>query len=52
MQSRASELSKIGIDPAQLPNTESLTHTAVVLRFLPSGTIKREDLDPALVTSK
>lgn len=50
MRSQASELAKMGIEPVQLPNTEILTHADVVRRFLPSGSIRREDLDPGVVT--
>lgn len=50
MRSHVNALSLLGIDPVQQPNTEILTHADVVRRFVPSGLIKREDLDPGVLT--
>lgn len=49
MQSKTSALSNLGIDPVQQPNTVILTHADIVRRFVPSGLVKREDLDPGVL---
>lgn len=49
MQSTASDLTKLGIDPVQQPNTSILTHADIVRRFVPSALLKREDLDPGVL---
>ena len=48
-KSNGTSLSKLGIDPVQQPNTIILTHDDIVRRFLPSGLLKREDLDPGVL---
>lgn len=50
MRSHVNTLSQLGIDPVQQPNTEVLTHADVVRRFVPSALLKREDLDPGVLT--
>lgn len=50
MHSNVNALSQLGIDPVQQPNTEILTHADVVRRFVPSGLLRREDLDPGVMT--
>ncbi len=50
MRSHVNALSQLGIDPVQQPNTEILTHADVVRRFVPSALLRREDLDPGVVT--
>lgn len=49
MQSKVAALTQLGIDPVQQPNTVILTHADIVRRFLPSGLLKREDLDPGVL---
>lgn len=49
MKSNVAELSRLGIDPAQQPNTTILTQADVVRRFVPSALLKREDLDPGVL---
>ena len=49
MQSNVAALTQLGIDPVQQPNTTILTHADIARRFLPSGLLKREDLDPGVL---
>lgn len=49
MQSKVAALTQLGIDPVHQPNTVILTHADIVRRFVPSGLIKREDLDPGVL---
>lgn len=49
LQSDVAALTKLGINPTQQPNTVILTHDDVVRRFVPSGLLKREDLDPGVL---
>jgi len=49
MKSNAVDLSKLGIDPVQQPNTAILTQSDIVRRFVPSALLKREDLDPGVL---
>lgn len=49
MKSDVATLSKLGIDPVKQPNTTILTHDDIVRRFVPSGLLKREDLDPGVL---
>jgi hypothetical protein len=49
MKSNVASLTKMGIDPIQQPNTTILTHDDIVRRFVPSGLIEREDLDPGVL---
>jgi len=50
MKSNVTHLKELGIDPAKLPNTIILTHEEIVRRFVPSGVLKREDLEPGVLT--
>lgn len=49
MSSNAANLSQLGLNPVQYPNTVILTHPDVVRRFVPSGLLKREDLDAGVL---
>lgn len=49
MQSKVAALTQLGIDPVRQPNTVILTHADIVRRFVPSGLLKREDLDPGVL---
>ena len=49
IKSNGTSLSKLGIVPVQQPNTIILTHDDIVRRFVPSGLLKREDLDPGVL---
>ena len=49
MQSKIDAVTALGIDPVKQPNTVILTHADIVRRFLPSGLLKREDLDPGVL---
>jgi hypothetical protein len=49
MKSDVAALTKLGIDPIQQPNTTILTQADIVRQFVPSGLIKREDLDPGVL---
>jgi hypothetical protein len=49
MQSDAAALRKLGIAPPDYPNTVILTHADIVRRFVPSGLLKREDLDAGVL---
>jgi hypothetical protein len=50
MQSDVASLKSLGLDPARQPNTTILTQTEVVRRFVPSALLKREDLDPGMLS--
>ena len=50
MKSDVTTLSKLGIDPVKQPNTAILTHSDIVRRFVPSSLLKREDLDPGVLS--
>jgi len=50
MQSDVATLTRMGIDPIKQANTVILTHADVVRRFIPSALLKREDLDPGILT--
>jgi hypothetical protein len=50
MRSSRADLKTNGFDLAQHPNTTLLTHADVVRRFLPSSLLRREDLDPGILT--
>lgn len=49
MKSTVAALSQLGIDPVQQPNTVILRHPDVVRRFVPSGLLRREDLDSGVL---
>lgn len=49
MTSDLATLARMGIDPAQQPNTLILTHADIVRRFVPSALLQREDLDPGVL---
>jgi hypothetical protein len=49
MHSDVTALTQLGIDPIKQPNTVILTQADIVHRFLPSGLLKREDLDPGVL---
>lgn len=49
MKSNATELEKLGIAPPHYPNTVILTQADIVRRFVPSGLLKREDLDAGVL---
>lgn len=49
MHSKIDAVTALGIDPVKQPNTVILTHADIVRRFLPSGLLKREDLDPGVL---
>jgi hypothetical protein len=49
MSSDVATLTQLGIDPVKQPNTVILTQADIVHRFLPSGLLKREDLDPGVL---
>lgn len=49
MKSDRGTLEKNGFDPAKHPNTNILTHSDVVRRFVPTALLKREDLDPGIL---
>ena len=48
MVSRQDDLTRLGIDPAQLPNTTILTYADVLRRFAPGTSAAREDLDAGI----
>ena len=50
MKSDVTALTALGIDPVKQPNTAILTHSDIVRRFVPSALLKREDLDPGVLT--
>lgn len=50
MRSDRADLKAHGFDPVKHPNTTILTHADVVRRFLPSSLLRREDLDPGILT--
>ncbi len=50
MKSDVATLKSMGLDPATQPNTTILTQSEVVRRFVPIAVLKREDLDPGVLT--
>lgn len=50
MHSDRAQLQQNGFNPITHPNTTLLTHADVVRRFLPSSLLRREDLDPGILT--
>jgi len=50
MRSNVTALTQLGIDPLKQPNTRILTHDDIVRRFVPSALLKREDLDPGVLS--
>ena len=48
-ESTAKNLNNLGIDPDKHPNTSTLTHSDVVRRFVPSGVVTKDDLDPGII---
>ena len=50
MKSDVTTLKGLGLDPATQPNTTILTQSEVVRRFVPIAVLKREDLDPGVLT--
>jgi hypothetical protein len=49
MKSKRSALEKNGFNPLTHPNTKILTHSDVVRLLVPTGLLKREDLDPGIL---
>lgn len=49
MRSTKTESKKNGVDFAKQPNTKFLTHSDIVRLLVPTGILKREDLDPGIV---
>lgn len=49
MKSKRSALEKNGFNPVTHPNTKILTHSDVVRLLVPTGLLKREDLDPGIL---
>lgn len=49
MKSSRKAAEKDGIDFAKQPNTKILTHSDVVRLLVPTGLLKREDLDPGIL---
>ena len=49
MQSTKATLEKNGLDFAKQPNAKILTHSDIVRLLVPSGILKREDLEPGIV---
>jgi len=49
MKSDVRALAAIGISPVLQPNTVILSHDDIVRRFVPSGLLKREDLDAGVL---
>jgi hypothetical protein len=49
MKTKLSHLEKNGFNPAAQPNTKLLTHSDVVKLLVPTGLLKREDLDPGIM---
>ena len=49
MKTKLSQLEKNGFNPAAQPNTKLLTHSDVVKLLVPTGLLKREDLDPGIM---
>lgn len=49
MTSDVNTLSQLGIDPLKQPNITILTQADIARRFLPSGLLTREDLDPGVL---
>jgi hypothetical protein len=50
MRSNVTAVTQLGIDPLKQPNTRILTHDDIVRRFVPSALLKREDLDPGVLS--
>lgn len=50
MKSDRHALERTGLFPGKHPNTTVLTHADVVRRFVPGSLLRREDLDPGIVT--
>lgn len=50
MQSTRADMERNGFFPGKHPNTTILTHADVVRRFVPGSLLRREDLDPGVVT--
>ncbi|MFN4005813.1 MAG: hypothetical protein ACK4J1_14000 [Hylemonella sp.] len=50
MKSDRHQLEANGFFPGKHPNTTVLTHADVVRRFVPGSLLRREDLDPGVVT--
>jgi len=50
MASDKTALEQNGFDPTKHPNLTLLTHADVARRFLPAAILKREDLDPGILT--
>lgn len=50
MKSDRQALENNGFFPGKHPNTTVLTHADIVRRFVPSGLLRREDLDPGIVS--
>jgi hypothetical protein len=49
MQSDQDTLVALGIEAGKQPNTTLLTHADVVRRFVPTGVLTKQDLDPGVV---
>ena len=49
MQSNQDTLVALGIEAGKQPNTTLLTHADVVRRFVPTGVVTKQDLDPGVV---
>ncbi len=49
MKSNKSGAEAHGIDFAKLPNTKLLTHSDIVRMLVPTGLLKREDLEPGIL---
>ena len=49
MQSNQDTLVELGIEAGKQPNTTLLTHADVVRRFVPTGVLTKQDLDPGVV---
>ena len=50
MKSDRQSLEKNGFNPTAHPNTKILTHSDVVRLFVPTTLLKRDDLDPGILT--
>lgn len=50
MQSRRSDIDRLGFNPDKHPNARLLGQTEVIRRFLPSTLLQREDIDPGIWT--
>ena len=49
MQSTKASAQKSGIDFAKQPNVKFLTHSDIVRQLVPTGILRREDLEPGIV---